>query len=95
MPWMSGLVNGLQNRLQQFESARHLKVQFRNPHKGFRNCFIPYTDKFLWRYAIVQVTPAPPLTQEGGIRKQKKKTKQNFHLLGLCVIPAGFKPTTF
>ena len=24
VPWMSGLVNGLQNRLQQFESARHL-----------------------------------------------------------------------
>ena len=23
---MSGLVNGLQNRLQQFESARHLKL---------------------------------------------------------------------
>ena len=25
VPWMSGLVNGLQNRLQQFESARHLQ----------------------------------------------------------------------
>ena len=24
VPWMSGLVNGLQNRLQQIESARHL-----------------------------------------------------------------------
>ena len=26
VPWMSGLVNGLQNRLQQFESARHLSL---------------------------------------------------------------------
>ena len=26
VPWMSGLVNGLQNRLQQFESARHLPI---------------------------------------------------------------------
>ena len=24
VPWMSGLVNGLQNRLRRFESARHL-----------------------------------------------------------------------
>ena len=30
VPWMSGLVNGLQNRLQQFESARHLKRKSRN-----------------------------------------------------------------
>ncbi len=26
VPWMSGLVNGLQNRLRRFESARHLRV---------------------------------------------------------------------
>ncbi len=25
VPWMSGLVNGLQNRLRRFESARHLE----------------------------------------------------------------------
>ena len=25
VPWMSGLVNGLQNRERRFESARHLK----------------------------------------------------------------------
>ena len=30
VPWMSGLVNGLQNRLQQFESARHLLNNSRN-----------------------------------------------------------------
>ena len=30
---MSGLVNGLQNRLQQFESARHLPTNSRNPDK--------------------------------------------------------------
>ena len=27
VPWMSGLVNGLQNRLRRFESARHLKAR--------------------------------------------------------------------
>lgn len=26
VPWMSGLVNGLQNRLRRFESARHLNL---------------------------------------------------------------------
>ena len=30
VPWMSGLVNGLQNRLQQFESARHLQKESRH-----------------------------------------------------------------
>ena len=25
VPWMSGLVSGLQNRVRRFESARHLK----------------------------------------------------------------------
>ena len=30
VPWMSGLVNGLQNRLRQFESARHLFRKTRN-----------------------------------------------------------------
>ena len=30
VPWMSGLVNGLQNRLQQFESARHLARRIGN-----------------------------------------------------------------
>ena len=27
VPWMSGLVNGLQNRLRRFESARDLKKE--------------------------------------------------------------------
>ncbi len=27
VPWMSGLVNGLQNRLRRFESARHLQKE--------------------------------------------------------------------
>ena len=30
---MSGLVNGLQNRLQQFESARHLSKNRQNLHR--------------------------------------------------------------
>ena len=36
VPWMSGLVNGLQNRLRRFESARHL----RRKEKGTRNEFL-------------------------------------------------------
>ena len=35
VPWMSGLVNGLQNRLQQFESARHLTKKPEYQHSGF------------------------------------------------------------
>ena len=27
VPWMSGLVSGLQNRVRRFESARNLKQQ--------------------------------------------------------------------
>ena len=33
VPWMSGLVNGLQNRLRRFESARHLRRNSQNPDK--------------------------------------------------------------
>ena len=33
VPWMSGLVNGLQNRLRRFESARHLT---KNPQQTLR-----------------------------------------------------------
>ena len=33
MPWMSGLVNGLQNRLRRFESARHLTSNSQNLDK--------------------------------------------------------------
>ena len=28
VPWMSGLVNGLQNRVRRFESARHLSKNY-------------------------------------------------------------------
>ena len=38
VPWMSGLVNGLQNRLRRFESARHLR-RSRN-QKWFRLLFL-------------------------------------------------------
>ena len=42
VPWMSGLVNGLQNRLRRFESARHLTEKFGNLDKqrvsGFLFC---------------------------------------------------------
>ena len=39
VPWMSGLVNGLQNRLQQFESARHLSKAKRKLKKKFFSLF--------------------------------------------------------
>ena len=40
VPWMSGLVNGLQNRLQQFESARHLSKAKRKLKKKFFSIFL-------------------------------------------------------
>ena len=39
--------------------------------------FFPYADKFLWRYAFVQATPAPLLTQEGN-EKTKEKDQAKF-----------------
>ena len=39
VPWMSGLVNGLQNRLQQFESARHLSKAKRRLKMKFFSLF--------------------------------------------------------
>ena len=41
VPWMSGLVNGLQNRLRRFESARHL-LEKSNPRQnsGGDYCFL-------------------------------------------------------
>ena len=45
VPWMSGLVNGLQNRLRRFESARHL---FSFPH------FIPqFHNRVIGNYDLV------------------------------------------
>ena len=52
VPWMSGLVNGLQNRLRRFESARHLtkygkqraKLLSQNddlPERAARLCRLP------------------------------------------------------
>ena len=38
VPWMSGLVNGLQNRLRRFESARHLAK--RKLKKKFSSFFV-------------------------------------------------------
>ena len=37
VPWMSGLVNGLQNRPRRFDSARdlHTKPKLLPPSKGF------------------------------------------------------------
>ena len=38
VPWMSGLVNGLQNRLRRFESARHLPTAGSSQQRASR-CF--------------------------------------------------------
>ena len=35
VPWMSGLVSGLQNRVRRFESARNLQKKLRNHKTGF------------------------------------------------------------
>ena len=47
VPWMSGLVNGLQNRLQQFESARHLSKAKRKLKKKFFSLFLYPRSTFL------------------------------------------------
>ena len=47
VPWMSGLVNGLQNRLQQFESARHLSKAKRKLKKKFFSLFLYPQSTFL------------------------------------------------
>ena len=47
VPWMSGLVNGLQNRLQQFESARHLSKAKRKLKKKFFSLFLYPHSTFL------------------------------------------------
>ena len=35
VPWMSGLVYGLQNRLRRFESARHLTGKFEDARRRY------------------------------------------------------------
>ena len=35
VPWMSGLVNGLQNRVHPIESGRHLTKKSRQNDRGF------------------------------------------------------------
>ena len=49
VPWMSGLVNGLQNRLQQFESARHLQKKAPRNSRCRALFFLPI---LLQRYAF-------------------------------------------
>ena len=40
VPWMSGLVSGLQNRVRRFESARNLKQSSETTdNKGFRSFY--------------------------------------------------------
>ena len=40
VPWMSGLVSGLQNRVRRFESARNLKQNSETTdNKGFRSFY--------------------------------------------------------
>lgn len=42
VPWMSGLVSGLQNRLRRFESARHLtKTRAANGRSCLYFCEVP------------------------------------------------------
>ena len=49
VPWMSGLVNGLQNRLRRFESARHLRRKIPKPadYQGFGISFFSHFQMLL------------------------------------------------
>ena len=47
VPWMSGLVNGLQNRLRRFESARHLSKAKRKLKNYFFSLFLYPRPSFL------------------------------------------------
>ena len=64
VPWMSGLVNGLQNRLQQFESARHLhdfSIEPRHIQLVARLfCFLPI--------CAAVAAPCKPLRRAGHVR---------------------------
>ena len=53
VPWMSGLVNGLQNRLRRFESARHLSKAKRKLKKKFFSLFLYPRPSFLENYNFV------------------------------------------
>ena len=64
---MSGLVNGLQNRLQQFESARHLMKQEEESLKqGFLLCFSPHLILHIYYTPLFRILHLhhhfPPLT---------------------------------
>ena len=45
VPWMSGLVSGLQNRVRRFESARNLLV--------IENYFLPFFISVPWMSGLV------------------------------------------
>ena len=64
VPWMSGLVNGLQNRLQQFESARHLHDFSIEP------CHIQLVARLFCFLPICAAVAAPckPLRRAGHVR---------------------------
>ena len=75
VPWMSGLVNGLQNRLRRFESARHLITQstlcwlrflfIRAAKLFFHNYVIkPKSVRFKYRVIILKQMPMDFFTQE-------------------------------
>ena len=63
VPWMSGLVSGLQNRVRRFESARNLKKSFQISGRIFCfvvfHFFIPYSlyPRRWARAPLLQATP--------------------------------------
>ena len=69
VPWMSGLVNGLQNRLRRFESARHLSENRKGSIHANRWVLSFFRERYCCVHAsstkIVNKTPLHKHTAKG------------------------------
>ena len=64
VPWMSGLVNGLQNRVRRFESARHLYKLRNHDLMVVIFCFPNILSFAYWleRYSVLQIDTKSPFS---------------------------------
>ena len=94
--WMSGLVNGLQNRVHPFESGTHLQTKKTQPFKLSLFCFVEMGGKNI--LCKVQFSPSPQnekaqpklchFVEMEGI---EPSSKQGSHTLSTCL----FLPLVF
>ena len=59
VPWMSGLVSGLQNRVRRFESARNLKVEIQMKSEWLHTIrsFLYFTEKQFFAKSCLSKLP--------------------------------------